>query len=329
MPRLTACTMRDQHRHVPAPLPRVRRPEAEVAAEQRADQRLVERAPRLDRAAVARRPARRRTLPALRGTPDRRRPASATAACRSASRPAAARCRACSNSAIRSSAYDQSNLPARRLEHVPRERVAQVRDAQLFAWRGWRSSRQKRSCWVQLNWSTFRCGRNEHSMPAPQTNCVNGSDRRRTSDERSAARAAGRASATRPGMPTNRPTANSCAYHLPFKRRGLDQHCLCGCRQGRPIERCDRRERTLMVCVSVPNMRGFGSPLRCWRTRRRALAGAELLETAVDVARPVRRRGGGASSRFAVVGLFHDRRRIRASRSGAATRLCTVPGLSS
>ena len=40
-----------------------------------------------------------------------------------------------------------------------------------------RSSRQKRSCCVQSNWSTLRCGRNEHSMPAPQTNCLNGSER--------------------------------------------------------------------------------------------------------------------------------------------------------
>src|SRR5215213_3903787 len=39
-----------------------------------------------------------------------------------------------------------------------------------------RSSFQKRSCCVQLNWSTFRCGRNEHSIPAPQTNCLNGSE---------------------------------------------------------------------------------------------------------------------------------------------------------
>jgi len=41
-----------QHRHVSAPLPRVRRPETKIAAEQRADQRLVERAPHIDRAAV-------------------------------------------------------------------------------------------------------------------------------------------------------------------------------------------------------------------------------------------------------------------------------------
>src|SRR4028118_550250 len=33
-----------------------------------------------------------------------------------------------------------------------------------------RSSRQKRSCCVQLNWSTLRWGRTEHSMPAPQMN---------------------------------------------------------------------------------------------------------------------------------------------------------------
>lgn len=39
-----------------------------------------------------------------------------------------------------------------------------------------RSSRQKRSCCVQANWSMFRCGRKEHSMPAPQTNWVIGSD---------------------------------------------------------------------------------------------------------------------------------------------------------
>src|SRR5258706_627103 len=32
----------------------------------------------------------------------------------------------------------------------------------------WKSSRQKRLCCVHSNWSTFKCGRNEHSMPAPQ-----------------------------------------------------------------------------------------------------------------------------------------------------------------
>src|SRR5213075_685839 len=38
-----------------------------------------------------------------------------------------------------------------------------------------RSSRQKRSCCVHWYWSTLRCGRNEHSTPAPHTNCWNGS----------------------------------------------------------------------------------------------------------------------------------------------------------
>src|SRR5688572_7199927 len=41
-------------------------------------------------------------------------------------------------------------------------------------WR--RSSRQKRSCCVHWNWSTFRWGRNEHSTPAPHTNCLNGNE---------------------------------------------------------------------------------------------------------------------------------------------------------
>src|SRR5215217_5538077 len=33
-----------------------------------------------------------------------------------------------------------------------------------------KSSRQKRLCCVHSNWSTFRWGMNEHSMPAPQAN---------------------------------------------------------------------------------------------------------------------------------------------------------------
>src|SRR3954469_3322910 len=33
-----------------------------------------------------------------------------------------------------------------------------------------KSSRQNRLCCVHSNWSTFRCGMNEHSMPAPHAN---------------------------------------------------------------------------------------------------------------------------------------------------------------
>src|SRR4051812_39407534 len=38
-----------------------------------------------------------------------------------------------------------------------------------------RSSFQKRLCCVHSNWSTLRCGRNEHSIPPPHRNCSTGS----------------------------------------------------------------------------------------------------------------------------------------------------------